>query len=174
MKIVLVIQPKLSKAVSLMTRVLDVIIPSLVLLLFTIAMVGVVSRELRIATPWVEELAIFTLAWIAMLGLPLTQKARTHLRVVSFVQRLSPPTQRKAIIASEIATVVGMVFLVGTGIVFVRESFDISTTSMPGLSVGYFYSAFPIGAALMGIYTLDFILRLLVSPETVTKWFKGE
>ena len=157
MKTILVIQPKLSKAVSLMTRVLDVIIPSLVLFLFAIAMIGVFSRELRIATPWVEELAIFTLAWIAMLGLPLTQKARSHLRVVSFVQRLSSPTQRKVIIAGEIATVVGMVSLVGTGIIFVRESFDISTTAIPGLSVGYFYSAFPIGAALMGIYTLDFI-----------------
>lgn len=174
MKAVLLFQPKLHQAVNLMTRIINKVVPVLVLFLFCLALVGVFSRELAIATPWVEELVIFTLAGIAMLGLPLAQKTRSHLRIVSFVRRFSISTQRKIIIVSEIATVVGMLFLVATGITFVRKSLDISTTTLPGLYVGYFYLVFPIGPALMGLYTLDFILGLLISPENIEKWFKGE
>lgn len=112
---------------------------------------------------WTEELAIYLLIWVSLLGAALAYAARAHLGVDYLVSKLDPAAARLMDILTNltVAFFVFAAFLYG-GTVLVLETLDSGQMSPAlGIKVGYMYLAVPISGAFMLLFALEFILEIL-------------
>lgn len=126
---------------------------------------GVFSRYvLGAQSRWTEELAIYLLVWISLLGAAVTYGEKGHLGVDYFVGKLDPAAQRVAAVAVDLAVLVFAGFaLVYGGYALVAKTLEAEQVSPAlGVQVGYLYLAAP----LSGIFFVTFSLEALI--ETIT------
>jgi len=174
-KLVYIIHTFLNKILQGVSYILGIIVIFLTGLLLILTLIGIFGRFLGIDTSWVIELSIFVFVIIISLGLMLAQKSRSHLRITTFVAKLSPKKQRVVVVFSELFTIVGLIIIAYEGYFYAINSFNISTSTLSHyLSVGHFYIFLPLGLFFMALYTFNFILGILIYPENITKWLKGE
>ena len=123
---------------------------------------GVVSRYvLGTQSRWTEELAIYLLVWVSLLGATLAFRDRAHLGVDYFVGKLDPSARRLATIIAEVAVILFASFgLVYGGYMLVSETLRSGQlTPAMGWKIGYFYSVVP----LSGLFIVAFSLENLLS-----------
>lgn len=130
---------------------------------------GVFSRyALNAQSTWTEELAIYLLIWISLLGGALVYGEGGHLGVDYFTQKLDPAAARLAAIGVEL---VGLAFfasvLVYGGWVLVSETIASEQTSPSlGWLIGYVYAAAPIAGLFCCFFAIERLVALLVAkPE---------
>jgi TRAP-type C4-dicarboxylate transport system permease small subunit len=124
---------------------------------------GVISRYTPGIRPsdWTEELAIYLLVWITLIGSALAYRTRGHLGVDYFVGKFSPDAQRLAAIIAELTVLAfAALALVGGGWQLVAETLDGGQTS-PVLQwrVGYVYAAIPISGVLFCAFAIEHLMR---------------
>lgn len=126
---------------------------------------GVFSRYvLGAQSRWTEELAIYLLVWISLLGAAVTYGEKGHLGVDYFVGKLHPAAQRVAAFAVDLAVLVFAAFaLVYGGYVLVARTLEADQMSPAlGVPMGYLYLSAPIS----GVFFVTFSLEALI--ETIT------
>ncbi len=174
-KLVYIIHTFLNKILQGVNYILSIIVRFLVGLLLILTLIGIFGRFLGIDTSWVIELSVFIFVINISLGLMLAQRSRIHLRITTFVTKLSPKKKRITIVFSELFTLVGLIIIAYKGYFHAINSFDISTSTLSRyLSVGHFYIFFPLGVSFMALYTFNFMLGILIYPENIMKWWTGE
>lgn len=106
---------------------------------------------------WVEEAALFGLAWLVFLGLGLALERRRHIAMTAILDRLAPPMAR---IVHTVINLVGLVFCVLLTkfsfdlAVFIYNSGQISPTL--GTTMLWLYAPLPVGFALLALrYLLE-------------------
>ncbi len=119
---------------------------------------GVFSRfVLASQSPWTEELAIYLLIWVSLLGASLAYAERGHLGVDALVSRLDPAARKIAEVVAElcVASFAGGVLLHG-GLELVRETLASGQLSPAlGIEMGYVYLAAPISGAFLLLFSLE-------------------
>ncbi len=129
---------------------------------------GVFSRfALGEQTRWTEELAVYLLVWISLLGAALTFRENGHLGVDYFVGKLEVSARRMASIIVE-----GIVFafsafaLVFGGWNLVEKTLA-SGQVLPalGLEMGYVYMVVPISGVLFCLFSVEHLAALIRSVE---------
>lgn len=139
---------------------------------------GVFSRyALNAQTAWTEELAIYLLIWISLLGGALVYGERGHLGVDYFVEKLDPAAQRLAAVGVELVALAFAGFaLVYGGWVLVSETLASGQTSPAlGWQMGYVYAAAPISGAFICFFAIErvFEIRAGGNAETAQPVEKG-
>lgn len=127
---------------------------------------GVVSRYLLGSqSRWTEELAVYLLVWVSLLGAALVFRDRGHLGVDYFVGKLDPAARRLCAIIAEIAIMVFAGFvLIGGGWMLVSETLGSGQlTPAMGWPIGYLYSVVP----LSGLFIMAFSIEHLVTGRTI-------
>lgn len=127
---------------------------------------GVFSRHVMSAqSGFTEELAIYLLVWLSLLGAALTYFERGHLGVDYFVKKLDESAQRVAAIVVELLVLAfAVVALVYGGGILVSETLSSGQVSPAlGVRIGYVYVAVP----LSGVFLVIACIQHLVSgpPE---------
>lgn len=126
---------------------------------------GVVSRYWPGIPPsdWTEELGIFLLVWVSLLGSALTYRARGHLGVDYFVSKFDPAAQRWTAIVVELCVLVFAGFgLCYGGVTLVSDTLASGQlTPVLQWKAGYVYLAVPI----TGVFFVAFALEHLVEGE---------
>jgi TRAP-type C4-dicarboxylate transport system permease small subunit len=125
---------------------------------------GVFSRYvLGEQSPWTEELAIYLLVWVSLLGAALTYSEKGHLGVDYFVGKMDPEAQKVAALVVELIVLsfASFAFCYG-GWVLVSETLTSGQLS-PGLGIkmGYVYCAVPLCGAFFTLFAAEHLWRLL-------------
>lgn len=126
---------------------------------------GVFSRYLLGSqSRWTEELAVYLLVWVSLLGASLVFRDRGHLGVDYFVGKLDPAARRLSAVVAEVAVMIFAGFvLIGGGWMLVSETLRSGQlTPAMGWPIGYLYSVVP----LSGFFVMAFSIEHLVTGRT--------
>jgi TRAP-type C4-dicarboxylate transport system permease small subunit len=129
---------------------------------------GVFSRFiLGSQTRWTEELAIYLLIWISLLGASLTYGERGHLGVDYFVQKLDEKAQVLAAVIVELMVLLFALFgLVYGGWILVSKTLEAGQVSPTlGWQMGYVYLAAPVSGVFFALFATEHLLRLLAGSS---------
>ncbi|WP_437737612.1 TRAP transporter small permease [Sorangium sp. So ce1335] len=144
-------------------RVLEVVLVAAFAALTLDTLWGVFSRYvLGNQSRWTEELAVYLLVWISLLGAGLAYGERAHLGVDYFVGKLDPAAQRVAAIAIELLVAAFAAFaLIYGGWTLVIKTLESGQVS-PALDiqVGYAYLAVPISGAFFLMFCIENLVEL--------------
>jgi TRAP-type C4-dicarboxylate transport system permease small subunit len=126
---------------------------------------GVVSRYWPGIPPsdWTEELGIYLLVWVSLLGSALTYRARGHLGVDYFVAKFDPAAQRWTAVVVELLVLAFAAFALCYGGFRLVSDTLASGQLTPVLQwkAGYVYAAVPI----TGVFFVAFALEHLIEGE---------
>ena len=132
-------------------------------LLTTDVLWGVFSRYvLGAQSRWTEELAIYLLVWISLLGAAVTYGEKGHLGVDYFVGKFDPAAQKVAAIAVELLTLIFAGFaLVYGGYVLVARTLEADQMSPAlGVPMGYLYMAAPLSGIFFVLFSIESLIEL--------------
>lgn len=132
---------------------------------------GVVSRYWPGIVPsdWTEELGIYLLAWISLLGSALTYRDRGHLGLDYFVTQFDPSAQRVAAVVIELCVLVFAGFALCYGGYRLVADTLASGQLTPVLQwrTGYMYLSVPISGAFFVGFAIEHLLERPEPPDAV-------
>jgi TRAP-type C4-dicarboxylate transport system permease small subunit len=142
---------------------IDWICLGLMVVLVVDVFLGVWSRYVLHATfQWYDEVARLCFVWMVFLGAAVAVRRGAHFRLHLLVDRLGPRLRRAAdLVVALLVAVFGGVLVAG-GIAMYPLARRQVTDSLE-LSMLWFYGALPIGGALMILFSLPHLRRLLLS-----------
>jgi TRAP-type C4-dicarboxylate transport system permease small subunit len=144
-------------------RLLEGTVISIFAILVMVVLWGAVSRYVPGIRPsaWTEELAIYLLVWLVLLGAALGFRSHAHLGMDYFVRKLDPSAGHVVRIFGELAVFVFAAFaLLGGGWILVNETLAANqTTPVLGLPVGWFYAATPVSGFFICAFAVERLLR---------------
>jgi TRAP-type C4-dicarboxylate transport system permease small subunit len=131
---------------------------------------GVISRYVPGIVPsdWTEELAVYLLAWVSLLGSALTYRDRGHLGVDYLVNKFDPASQRLAGIVVELCVIVfAVTVLCWGGYLLVSEALASGQlTPVLQWKMGYVYSAVPVSGGFFVAFAIEHLCgRPALVPE---------
>lgn len=124
---------------------------------------GVFSRYvLGAQSRWTEELAIYLLIWVSLLGASLTYEEHGHLGVDYLVGKLDPAARRIAAITAELCVLGFAVFglVIGGWILVERTLSSGQVSPAMEVKVGYLYAAAPISGVFFVIFAVEHLMEL--------------
>lgn len=157
--------PNGNRILSALVRLLEWLTIVILAVLVLNVLWGVVSRYvLGTQSRWTEEVAIYLLVWVSLLGATLAFRDRAHLGVDYFVGKLDPAARRFAAVIAEVAVILFAGFgLVYGGYLLVSETLRSGQlTPAMGWKIGYLYSVVP----LSGVFIVAFSIENLLSGRT--------
>ncbi len=183
----------IAKIKKVLDRTLEILVMSVVAFLTVDVLIQVLTREaseqkflINFAeshkwfaifvkpTVWTEELAIFLLIWVALLGAAVALNRGAHLGIDYFVSKLDKKTRiyTEIFVFLCIACFAFFVMILG-GIDLVQTTLHLEQkTTTIGIEMGYVYLAVPISGCFMLLYSaLAFIERLVLClkhPEKIS------
>jgi TRAP-type C4-dicarboxylate transport system permease small subunit len=147
---------------ALMTNILDIIQRVLYWVIGLLVLVMIASNVLQVfyryvlhaSLRWPEEISIFTMMWVTLLGGAVLSRRGAHISIDFIMPRLSEKSKR---------TLLGIIFALCLGfyvpMVYYGYKFSALTwgyvSPSTKLSMGMLYSAIPVGFFLMIIFTLE-------------------
>ena len=156
---------------ALVTGIEALLVAAFVLLTLDVLW-GVFSRYLLgDQSRWTEELAIYLLVWVSLIGAAVTYRERGHLGVDYFVGKLDPAARRLAAIAADLAVLAfALVALVYGGGVLITKTLSTGQLSPAlGVQMGYLYLAAPISGVCFALFSVEHLVDLLRrAPEPDT------
>jgi TRAP-type C4-dicarboxylate transport system permease small subunit len=156
------------RAWQLVVRGLEACTGLLFALLVVDVLWGVLSRYWPGIVPsdWTEELGIYLLVWVSLLGAVLTYRERGHLGVDYIVAKFDPAAQRATAIVAELAVVVfaAFIFCYG-GYRLVAETLAAGQlTPVLQWKAGYVYLVVPVS----GVFFVAFAIEHILSHSAAT------
>lgn len=142
-------------------KALDRLLEVLVMVVMAVLVLDVLWQVftrlvLKDPSTWTEELAIFMLVWVALLGSAVALGRGAHLGIDYFVGMLPP----RARLATEVLVFLAvaafsLLVMVGGGIDLVASNLDLGQES-PALRVrmGYVYLAVPVSGFFLTLYAI--------------------
>ncbi|NLX15332.1 MAG: TRAP transporter small permease [Phycisphaerales bacterium] len=151
-------------------KVLDRILETLVAVTMATLLVAVVwqviSRKvLNDPSHWTEELAIFLLIWVGLLGGSVALNRGAHLGIDYVVAKLSPRRRLYVEIFSfGIVALFSFFVMVVGGFTLVREILKLGQTSPAlGWKMGHVYLALPISGFFLTLYSIEFLILRIIA-----------
>jgi TRAP-type C4-dicarboxylate transport system permease small subunit len=145
------------------TRALELTTTTLFAALVLDVLWGVVSRYWPGIVPsdWTEELGIYLLVWVSLLGSALTYRDRGHLGVDYFVMHFDPAAQRVTAIVVELCVLVFAVFVLTYGGYRLVSDTLASGQLTPVLQwkTGYLYASVPISGVFFAAFAVEHLLE---------------
>ncbi len=153
-----------------LVRLLEWTLIVLMALLVLDVLWGVFSRYVICKqSRWTEELAIFLLVWVSLLGAAVAFSAKMHLGVDYFVGKLHGDAQRlmEVIVNLLVIAFAAAIFLVG-GYVLVSKTLASGQLSPAlGIKVGYVYLAVPISGVFIVLFAVESIFETLTRKTPI-------
>ncbi len=146
-----------------LVRLLEVVLIGAMAAMTLDVLWGVFSRfVLGGQTRWTEEVAIYLLIWISLLGASLTYGEHGHLGVDYFVGKLDIKARLLAAVLVELFVLLFAGFgLVYGGWVLVSKTLAVGQVAPTlGWPMGYVYLAAPISGVFFTLFAIEHLLRL--------------
>lgn len=153
-----------NRCIHPVVKVLEVLLVLGMAVLVVDVLWGVFSRyALGEQTRWTEELAVYLLVWISLLGAALTFREKGHLGVDYFVGKLDPSARRLSAIIVEVIVFAFSAFALVHGGWNLVEKTLASGQVLPALNLpmGYVYSVVPISGIVFCLFAIEHLLGYL-------------
>lgn len=131
---------------------------------------GVFSRYvLGAQSRWTEELAIYLLVWVSLLGASVTYGERGHLGVDYFVGKMDPAARRAAAVVVELLVAgfacFGLIY--GGGILISKTLASGQVSPALDVPMGYLYFSAPLSGFFFLLFSLEHLVELFAGglPE---------
>ncbi|MBA6222643.1 TRAP transporter small permease [Colwellia sp. MB02u-18] len=117
---------------------------------------------LQSPSSYTEELARYLLIWIGILGSAYAYKAKAHLGLDLFVEKLAPAKKIKVRMLIEVLVIVfACSVMIYGGSLLMSMTIELKQTSAAlGINMGIIYSAIPLSGILIVMFALDNIVQL--------------
>lgn len=139
-----------------------------VILLFAVLVLdvlwGVISRYVPGIRPsdWTEELAVYLLVWVSLLGAAVTYRDYGHLGVDYFVAKLDPSAKRL------VAVIVELIVLLFAGFALCHGGWRLVADTLAAnqltpvlqVKIGWFYAAVPISGVFIVAFAIEHLIKL--------------
>ena len=159
----------LGRLLGILARLLEMLVVAIVAALVADVLWGVVSRFLLGApSRWTEELAVFLLIWLSLLGAAVGFRRQQHLGVDYLVKKLDPGSAQVLHIVSLVVVTLfaGSVMVFG-GSVLVTETLAAGQrTPALGWMMGHVYLAVPLSGVCIVLFCLEQIGGEFRTPAT--------
>jgi TRAP-type C4-dicarboxylate transport system permease small subunit len=120
-----------ARAASLVDRLVEAAAVVVMLSLLGSIVAGVVTRMLNQPLVWTDELAQYLLVWLGFLGWIIGVRRQSHIRIVTFIDRLPRPAR----IAFEVLAQAGIITLAAIMIwqagPLIRRNIDVEAVTLP-------------------------------------------
>lgn len=134
--------------------VIDVSVAALASALLLVMFANVAARAaLNANIAWNTEFGEFVLLWATFLGGAAAARRGAHMRIAEFVEAMPRRLRYAVEVATRVAVVVILGFLVWRGFLLAMQTMDQQMT-MLGWPVGVQYMAMPAGSALALVFVL--------------------
>ncbi|HUM17451.1 MAG TPA: TRAP transporter small permease [Candidatus Nitrosotalea sp.] len=141
--------------------IIDWICLGLMVALVVDVFLGVFSRYVLHATfQWYDEVARLCFVWMVFLGAAVAVRRGAHFRLHLLIDRFGPRLRRATELAVGLLVLVFGLILVAGGIAMYPVARRQVTDSLE-LSMLWFHGALPVGGALMVLYSLPHLWRLI-------------
>jgi TRAP-type C4-dicarboxylate transport system permease small subunit len=111
----------------------------LMVVLLVVVSLGAATRSLGDPLIWTDEVARFTMIWLAVCGWLLASRRRTHIRIRYFAGKLPAGAHRVTEVAMQAAMALFGALTAWFGYALVARNLDIEATTIPvSMSVMYF------------------------------------
>lgn len=132
---------------------------------------GVVARYVPgiIPSDWTEELGIYLLAWVSLLGSALTYREHGHLGLDYFVTQFDPAAQRLVSVIVELCVLVFAGFALcygGSRLVWDTLASN-QLTPVLQWKTGYMYLSVPISGVFFVAFSIEHLLERPVPADAV-------
>lgn len=125
---------------------------------------GVISRYVPGIRPsdWTEELAVYLLVWVSLIGAAITYRGYGHLGVDYLVTKLDQSAQRLVAIIIELAVILFAGFaLIYGGWQLVAETLAANQlTPVLQWKIGYLYSVVPVSGLFFCGFAIEHLIKL--------------
>jgi len=146
-------------------RLLEIVVGTLMVVLFVEVTLGVVFRALGQALIWYDELASVLLAWLTFYGAALASVRRAHIGCPELVETLSWPARRTLSILAQIV-VIGFFALLGSvGASILPILATDSMVSLSWVPMSVVQSVIPISSALIVVAEVTYLIDLVVATR---------
>ena len=157
---------------NILVRSLEIVLVVAFIVLTLDVLWGVFSRYvLGSQSRWTEELAIYLLIWVSLLGAAVTFEENGHLGVDYFVGKLDPAAQKWAAIFVEFVVLAfAVICLIYGGGVLVARTLEAGQISPAlGWKVGYIYTVVPISGVFFVLFGLEHLIELFTGKHPAHK-----
>ncbi|MDU2064893.1 MAG: TRAP transporter small permease [Sporomusaceae bacterium] len=137
-----------------------------VMVVLTITMVALVSYQvfqryvLKYTPPWSEELAVYLMIWFGMIGIAVGVRRNSHMALHYFADLFPQVLQHPLAILKYILILTYTGILFNEGLSMVELTLR-QTSPALHIPVAYVYAALPVSFALILIFSLERLVRLL-------------
>jgi TRAP-type C4-dicarboxylate transport system permease small subunit len=142
-------------------KILDLLLEVLVMVVVAILVVDVLWQVftryvLSDPSSWTEELAIFLLIWVSLLGAAVALNRGSHLGIDYFVGKLEKKTQIYVeIFVFLCISIFAFCVMILGGVDLVKTTLSLEQKSPAlGIEMGYVYLAIPISGTFMVLYSV--------------------
>ena len=162
----------LQRISDIINRATEVILVIVLSAMAVVVFLQVIFRYvLNLPLFWTEEFARYCLVWCSLLGSAVAVKRGQHIAVTLFLERFPSALRRGLTITALISVLVILTVIFWGGIQLVVITWaQISPALRVSMSIPYL--AVPVGAALMLVHTVIFILQAITAKMADEPHFK--
>lgn len=150
-----------------LVRALELLTIALFAVLVVDVLWGVVSRYMPGIRPsaWTEELAVYLLVWVSLLGGAITYRGHGHLGVDYLVSKFDPTARLVAAVVVELCVLgFALVALCWGGWRLVADTLGANQlTPVLQWKTGYFYSVVPLSGLFFIAFSVEHLLTLTLT-----------
>jgi TRAP-type C4-dicarboxylate transport system permease small subunit len=131
--------------------------------IFVVVCIGVFFRYvLNNSLVWTEEVAKYTMVWLAFIGSPVAMEKGGHVAIEMLFSRAKGVFKLFLILVIQIIIISVLVLLLWKGVDLAVKAIPQHSTALTWLSLIWVYLAVPVGAALMLPVTIQHCLNDIV------------
>ncbi len=158
------IRRKLNLVSDFFNKIAEYLTTVLTIVFTIITIMQVFTRYvLEISLPWPEEVARYSLVWVAFVTASILVKESGHVAVEFFKEKITVEKAKHLLmIVVYLLVSVFLVYLIVYGIAQCKVSIGQKWASIPSLSIFWVYLACPVGGGLMLVQSLKILLDEVV------------
>lgn len=132
-----------------------------------IIIVQVIARTMGKSIGWATEFATLTFVWVSMLGSAVAGRYMLHIGVDVIKDRLKGKIKKVFMIFSHTVLMIGLVIFTFSSFEYTVVQTTHMATTMPSISLAWFYCSLPICGFIMLYYTIVQFLEIICFGDAV-------
>ncbi|MDC7233920.1 MAG: TRAP transporter small permease [Spirochaetales bacterium] len=162
----MILRDKIIKINRFMDFLIDRFLATLIILFALLINISILGRLIHFPTPWVEELCVFSLPWIGLLGFARAIEDNETIAITALLDKMGRFAPIVKIFNNVITIVIGSFLIYYSYFKIIKVLGSMSLSSIPSLNMNIFYYSLPVGGFFIITASIKQIFKILSEKET--------